>query len=108
MTPVFLVSATTVMCDVAMLGFWTWAMAQWVEGVRTSDRRRLTLAVALAAACVLTKYNGITLLPLLWVYAVAYRGRLDRRDALLVVPLLVLAAWLVVMASLYGLREVLR
>jgi hypothetical protein len=107
-TPVFLVSATTVMCDVVMLGFWTWAMAQWVDGVRTGERRRLVVAVALAAACVLTKYNGLTLLPLLLVYAVAYRGRLDRGDALLMVPLLVLAAWLVVMASLYGPREVQR
>ena len=32
-TPVFLVSSTTVMCDVMMLAFWVWAAAFWLEGL---------------------------------------------------------------------------
>ena len=31
--PVFLVSSTTVMCDVMMLAFWVWAVVFWVEGM---------------------------------------------------------------------------
>src|ERR1700733_6658228 len=32
-TPIFLVSAGTVMCDVLMLAFWVWAVVFWVEGL---------------------------------------------------------------------------
>ena len=32
-TPVFLVSSTTVMCDVMMLAFWVWAAVLWLEGM---------------------------------------------------------------------------
>src|SRR6185437_4287063 len=32
-TPVFLVSASTVMCDVLMLAFWVWAIVFWLDGM---------------------------------------------------------------------------
>src|SRR5262249_41735160 len=32
-TPIFLLSANTVMCDMLMLAFWTWAVVFWVEGL---------------------------------------------------------------------------
>ena len=37
-TPVFLVSSTTIMCDVLLLAFWVWAVAFWLEGTDTGAR----------------------------------------------------------------------
>src|SRR5215831_9522899 len=46
-TPAFLVSSTTVMCDVPMLAFWIWAIVFWTEGVRQSNFWKLSAAAAL-------------------------------------------------------------
>lgn len=37
-TPAFLVSSTTLMCDVVMLAFWVWAVFFWVKGVEDGSR----------------------------------------------------------------------
>src|SRR5438477_9023337 len=36
-TPVFLVSSTTVMCDVLLLALWVWAVVFWVEGMQQGN-----------------------------------------------------------------------
>jgi hypothetical protein len=96
------------MCDITMLAFWTWAAAEWLVGVETGERRHLIVAVVLAAACALTKYNGITLVPLMLAYAVAHRGRIASSDALLAVPLVALAGWVALLAHQYGFESVQR
>src|SRR6266478_2599995 len=58
LTPVFLVSASTLMCDVLMLAFWVWALAFWIRGVDHADTRSYLLASGCMAACVLTKFTG--------------------------------------------------
>src|SRR5947199_3829088 len=63
-TPIFLVSATTVMCDVMMLALWIWALELWLAGL---DRRQwwcLLVSAALISAAALTKFFGLALLPL--------------------------------------------
>jgi len=69
--PVFLVSATTVMCDVLMLAAWTWAVVCWVEG--QENTRKLLLAGLLIALAEMTKYFGVCLIPLLAAYSLASR-----------------------------------
>lgn len=65
-TPVFLVSSTTLMCDVLMLAFWIWALVVW-ERALGNERNGWWFVVAgvLAGLAVLTKYSAVTLLPLL-------------------------------------------
>ncbi|HWX23240.1 MAG TPA: glycosyltransferase family 39 protein [Candidatus Binatia bacterium] len=41
-SPVFLISATTVMCDVLMLAFWVWAVVAFEEGLGTSTSETRT------------------------------------------------------------------
>lgn len=73
-TPVFLVSATNVMCDVMLLAFFLWALVLWIEGLNR-DRGLLLLGSALLiSAAVLTKYFGIALVPLLAAYTLAGRS----------------------------------
>ena len=64
-TPVFLVSATTVMCDVMMLAFWVWAVVWWLEGMEQMHFWKLTAAGLLIGLAALTKYYGACLVPLL-------------------------------------------
>ena len=40
-TPIFLVSANTVMSDVLMLAFWIWALVFWVEGLEQNRSAKI-------------------------------------------------------------------
>ena len=75
-TPVFLVSSTTVMCDVLMLAFWVWAVVLWVEGMERDAFWPLAGAGLLIALAALTKYFGACLIPLLAVYGLMSKRRL--------------------------------
>ena len=102
LTPVFLVSSTNVMCDTMMLAFWCWSLWCWIQGF---DRRRWTWFLAgavLAALAGLTKYFGVSLLPLLAVYGVCRTRRPGRFLLFLLVPLAAFAAYQIGTQCLYG------
>ena len=101
-TPAFLVSSTQVMCDVPMLCLWVWALVLWIVGLERDHLGWLLAAGVLVAACALTKYFGIALIPLLLVYSWAERRRPGRWLAALLVPVAALAAYQMWTASLYG------
>ncbi len=91
-SPGFLVSSTTVMCDVAMLAGWVWAVVFWTEGLRQNRPVKLFWAGMLAALALLTKYNGICLLPLLAAYGLMEKRGVGRWLAFLLIPALALGA----------------
>jgi 4-amino-4-deoxy-L-arabinose transferase-like glycosyltransferase len=65
-TPVFLVSSSTLMCDVLMLAFWIWALVLWERALAGGQSRWQFIGAGfLAGLAVLTKYSAVTLLPLL-------------------------------------------
>ena len=66
LTPVFLVSSTNVMCDTMMLCFWVWSLVCWRRGLERPGW--LIVAGVLISLCALTKYFGVSLIPLLFVY----------------------------------------
>jgi 4-amino-4-deoxy-L-arabinose transferase-like glycosyltransferase len=101
-TPVFLISSTTVMCDVMMLAFWIWAVALWVEGMERDDVWRLGGAGLLVALAALTKYYGVCLIPLLAAYGLMEKRRWGRWAAGLLIPLTALCAYQWVTRALYG------
>ena len=63
-TPVFLVSATTLMCDVPMLAAWIWAVVCWERALKSGGAGNYFFAASLAGLAGLTKYSALTLLPL--------------------------------------------
>jgi len=82
LTPVFLLSGATVMCDMLMLALWVWSVVLWMDGLEQRSHGRLAAAAVLTALCALTKYFGVSLIPLLLVYTVAKaRGVRIRREA---------------------------
>src|SRR5437868_14169985 len=61
--------------DVMLLAFYVWSIELWIRGLDQKRWWLLALAMLFVSAAVLTKYFGITLLPLLAVYTLAH----DRR-----------------------------
>ncbi len=109
-SPAFLVSATTLMCDVPLLALWVWSVLLWVRGSAAADDRRagglLAGAGGLAGAAVLVKYPGIDLVPLLAAHAVllpaARRRTRLTQAAVLLIPVAALLAWDRVSVARYG------
>jgi tetratricopeptide (TPR) repeat protein len=104
-TPVFLVSATNVMPDVLMVAFWIWAAALWVRGLESDDRRFLLLGALTAAASAMTKYNGASVIPLLFLYSVIRTRKIGAWAWFLFLPVVVLVAYLLVSHVRYGSTE---
>lgn len=101
-TPVFLVSSLTVMCDVTMLAFWTWAAVLWVEGTEQNNLRKLFAAGWLIALAEMTKYYGACLIPLLAAYSLARRRRVGQWGQFLLIPLAILCAYQYLTQAAYG------
>jgi 4-amino-4-deoxy-L-arabinose transferase-like glycosyltransferase len=100
--PGFLVSATSVMSDVPMLAAWLFAVIFWRRGIREGKLAWLAVSCALIGVCCLTKYFGVSLIPLLFLYSVWSKRRVGIWSLFLVSPLAVLVGYQAWTASLYG------
>jgi len=101
-TPVFLVSGTTVMSDVLMLDLWCWAVYLWLTGV---EKKRIPLLLAagiLIALATFTKYYAMSLIPLLALYSVYRKDSLMLWLPSLVLALLLLVAYQLITKEVYG------
>ncbi len=101
-TPVFLVSGTTVMSDVLMLGLWCWAVYLWIRGSEKKRVSLMLLAGGLMVLAALTKYYAMSLIPLLGAYSLYRRDRLRLWAPGLILVLLLLIAYQLVTKQVYG------
>jgi 4-amino-4-deoxy-L-arabinose transferase-like glycosyltransferase len=102
LTPVFVISGTTVMCDMLLLALWVWAVVVWLDGLERAAHLRLAIAAMLVALAALTKYFGICLVPLLFVYGVVHQRRLGRWALWLLIPPAALAGYHFAGHAIYG------
>jgi 4-amino-4-deoxy-L-arabinose transferase-like glycosyltransferase len=102
LTPAFIVSSTNVMCDTMMLAFWVWAAAGWVWGMDKNQWSVLLISAVLIALCALTKYFGMSLILLLFVYSVAKKRKIGTWVLYLLVPVVVLVLYQWATSTLYG------
>jgi 4-amino-4-deoxy-L-arabinose transferase-like glycosyltransferase len=102
LTPVFWVSSTTIMCDTMMLAWWVWATVLWVRGMEKREPFSLALAAFLISVAAMTKYFGVTLMPLLLAYSIVRERRLGWWAAYLLIPVALLVGCDWVARSLYG------
>jgi 4-amino-4-deoxy-L-arabinose transferase-like glycosyltransferase len=102
LTPVFLVSSTTVMSDTMMLAFWVFAVYFWVLGLGKNSFPMLLLSVILIPLSALTKYFGLTLIPLLLFYSVFKRRNVGRWVLFMLLPVAILAWYQWATHELYG------
>lgn len=101
-TPVFFVSATTLMCDVPMLAVWIWTMVFWERALKNGNAANYFLAAMLAGLSVLTKYNALTLLPLLPILGLMRKRNLGGWLLWLAVPVAIIGLFQFGTAKLYG------
>ena len=102
-TPVFLLSSTSVMCDTMMTALWVWSVFCWIEGLkRNKPLLMLGFAGILITACCLTKYFGISLIPLLLIYSVIERRAMGTWLVYLLIPVLFLGCYQWLTHKLYG------
>jgi 4-amino-4-deoxy-L-arabinose transferase-like glycosyltransferase len=100
--PVFLVSSTTLMCDVPMLAFWVWSVVLWERALNRDGGGWFLAAGILAGLAVLTKYSALTFLPLLLVLGVLRKRRAGWWLLWFAVPAAMIAAYQFGTANLYG------
>jgi 4-amino-4-deoxy-L-arabinose transferase-like glycosyltransferase len=103
----FLVSATNLMCDVMMLCGMVWSIALWVEGLNRNKVWILLATAVLAGLTALTKYFGISLIPLLAVYTIIRQKRATWLLAPLLVTVAILVGWHFWTMRLYNVSHVL-
>jgi 4-amino-4-deoxy-L-arabinose transferase-like glycosyltransferase len=90
-TPVFLISASTLMCDVLALALWVWALVFFERGLENDHRLSFLASGLLAGMAVLAKLIGIGLLPLIAVYGFQCRRRAGWWLLTLAIPLFMAA-----------------
>lgn len=101
-TPVFLISASHVMCDVMLLAFSMWAIVFWLAGLEREKWYLLLVSALLVSGATLTKYFGISLVPLLLVYTLVRERRHLPHLAYLTIPLLVMLAFELITKAKYS------
>jgi Dolichyl-phosphate-mannose-protein mannosyltransferase len=106
LTPAFLVSANSVMCDTMMTALWLWAIVFWIEGFELQKPRYLAISALLITLSALTKYFGIALIPLLAVYSLVRKRSLGSWAWYLLAPILVLTGYQRWTKEVYGLRMI--
>lgn len=100
--PGFYVSASTIMTDIPMLAFYVWAAHFWLVGYDKANHGFMLSASVLIALAALTKYFGMTLIPLLFVYSVMQSGGLRARQLYLLIPVAALTAYELWTRDFYG------
>lgn len=101
-TPVFLVSATNVMCDVMLLALWVWSIECWLAGLERGKFWLFALSALLASAALLTKYFGVSLVPLLAIYTCFCKPARRWCVAFLLIPVLIAISYELVTRAAYG------
>ena len=102
LTPVFLISATTLMCDVLLVAFWVWSIVWFERGLRLGNRSAFLISGLLAGLAYWTKFPALALVPLLGFWGFAERRKGGWWAASLVLPLVFAAAYEWTTFHLYG------
>jgi 4-amino-4-deoxy-L-arabinose transferase-like glycosyltransferase len=102
LTPAFMVSSNTIMCDMPMLAFWIWAVVFWLYGLREDSLFYLLVSAVLICLSALNKYFGISLVPLLLAYSLAEKRSLGRWVFFLLLPLAVIGLYELATSMMYG------
>ena len=102
LTPVFLISGTTVMCDIMLVAFWVWAAVLFEKGLRGGSAIMFLASGCLGGLAVLTKFPGLSLVPLLGAYGLVKLRRPGWWLLAPVIPLLFAAGYEWLTYRIYG------
>lgn len=92
-SPAFLITSHSIMLDMPLLAFFLSALAAFIYGIDKNNNRLLFISAVFASAAILTKYSGILIIPLVWLYAFLFSKK--RVFAFLLIPIAVFFAWII-------------
>jgi hypothetical protein len=101
-SPVFLVSATTLMADTLLLAMYVWAVVFWLERSDKNNWKYAAISMIAIITAILTKYVAVTLLPLLITYTAIREKRIGLWFAWFTLPVAALIGYEFYTASMYG------
>lgn len=101
-SPGFLVTATGVSSDMITLSFYVIAVAAFVRGSQKGSWGLLVFSSLAAGLCSVSKYIGITVVPLLVAYSVIRERRISPRLLVFLITLAIFSAWAVHGMLYYG------
>lgn len=101
-SPVFLLSSTNIMADVTMSAFYVWAVFFWLNGLEKTRLSQLFLSSLLISLSALTKYFGITLVPLMLAFSLLSKKKLSGHTLILLIPIVILFFYEGMTDVLYG------
>jgi 4-amino-4-deoxy-L-arabinose transferase-like glycosyltransferase len=102
LTPVFLISATSLMCDTMLLAFWVWALVWFERGLQRNDSFAFLGSGLLVGFALLTKFTGLALIPLMAAYGLVRQRRPGSWLVALVIPILFAGGYEWITHKLYG------
>jgi hypothetical protein len=103
----FLVSATSLMCDTMLTCGIIWSIFLWIKGLDRNNIWILILASLLAGLTALTKYFGVSLIPLLAAYTLIRQKKASWSLAPLLAAVAILFGWHFWTMYLYDVSHIL-
>lgn len=102
LSPVFLVSSTNVMTDSLFLALYVWSAVLWLYGIEKDRSLYFLCAGILISLAALTKYFGMSLIPLLFVYSLVAKRKLGVWVLFFIIPILILIGYELLTFLLYN------
>jgi 4-amino-4-deoxy-L-arabinose transferase-like glycosyltransferase len=90
-TPVFIVMSQNIMLDIPLLAFFLGALAAFIYGVDKDNPRLLLLSAILAGLAILTKYSGLLVILVMFIYALIASKK--RYTLFLLIPISMFLLW---------------
>jgi hypothetical protein len=101
-SPVFMINFLYITSDVLMTMFYTWAVYFWIKGEKVKQYRNYFISSILICLSFFTKYYGITLVPLLFVFSIYKNKKLKKHLFILIIPILFVILFEIFTFHLYG------
>jgi hypothetical protein len=101
-SPGFFVGSQVVMPDVAMLSMLVLTMAAAMKWLDDGTKTALVTMIAASALTPMMKYNGVIVVPLLALLAIAHRRRRASFAIAALAPVAMLVGWAVLSKAMYG------
>ena len=101
-TPAFMVCSFAVMSDIMMTALYTWAIYFWIIGEQKNKWKYYFISAFLISLSFLTKYFGITAIPLLMVFSIVQNKTFKKEIFVLLIPVAVLIFFEILTSYLYG------
>lgn len=105
-TPVFILSSTTIMCDVPMLACWVLAIYFWRRGLKQGKAKLLAVSSLMITLCIFIKYMGICIIPLLIAYTIFEKRKISWCLLYLLLPIVTIFIFDQLTYYKYGLHQI--